>query len=350
MVLSELSQSELSIPKLRSAVSNKINSEGRHLGKREVRNAVAEALRELQEKACITLENEVVSISKKGKRRLAKAEPGEAEVVSAKRPRVEREEFASSGEQVRATVTKELWRTGEVAWREGLLDADYLASNPDGITRLFCGNLNRNITEEELRAAIPGIVFVKWVTDKQTREFYGSTFIEMADAGAAARAVLMDKSKLKGRPLKIYYCPPRPGDKWPPAPGKGGDMKVRGFWKAFIALIQVRREDSPADLLGERGLPSQRAVGSCSLGTCLVIETRFSGFHSLFFADNIDDDTVVDFFKSCGELTGLRWMTRQGTEEFRGCGFIEFATSEEADKAIKLDGRELLGRYFTSYL
>lgn len=63
-------------------------------------------------------------------------------------------------------------------------------------------------------------------------------------------------------------------------------------------------------------------------------------------ADNIDDDTIVDFFKGCGELTGLRWMTRQGSEEFRGCGFVEFASTEEADKAIKLDGKELLGRCF----
>jgi RNA recognition motif-containing protein len=35
---------------------------------------------------------------------------------------------------------------------------------------------------------------------------------------------------------------------------------------------------------------------------------------------NIDDATIVDFFKDCGELTGLRWLTRQGTEEFRVSG------------------------------
>ena len=29
----------------------------------------------------------------------------------------------------------------------------------------------------------------------------------------------MDKQKLLGRPLKIYYCPPRPGDVWPPEAG-----------------------------------------------------------------------------------------------------------------------------------
>lgn len=32
---------------------------------------------------------------------------------------------------------------------------------------------------------------------------------------------------------------------------------------------------------------------------------------------NIDDATIVDFFKDCGELVGLRWLTRKDTEEFR---------------------------------
>ena len=222
LVLLELSLSESRIPKLRNAIGGKINTDGHHFGKREVRNAVAEAVQVLQDKGCIEVDEEAVRILKKGKRRLERAGEGEESSQSAKRPKVEESTAISSGEQVRASATKELWRTGEVAWREGLLDADYLASNPDGITRLFCGNLNKSITEEELKTAIPGIVYIKWITDKQTREFYGSTFIEMADPGAAARAVLMDKSKLKGRPLKIYYCPPRPGDTWPPAPGKGG--------------------------------------------------------------------------------------------------------------------------------
>lgn len=54
------------------------------------------------------------------------------------------------------------------------------------------------------------------ITDKLTQEFYGSTFVEMRDPTSAIAAVKMDKQKLMGRPLKIYYCPPRPGDVWPP--------------------------------------------------------------------------------------------------------------------------------------
>ena len=67
------------------------------------------------------------------------------------------------------------------------------------VTRLFCGNLNKKITEEELQGRLPGITFIKWITDKQTGEFYGSSFLEMKDPAAAALAVLQDKSKFLGR-------------------------------------------------------------------------------------------------------------------------------------------------------
>lgn len=46
---------------------------------------------------------------------------------------------------------------------------------------------------------VQGITHIKWMTDKVTREFYGSTFIEMKDPKAAAAAVMLDKTKLLGR-------------------------------------------------------------------------------------------------------------------------------------------------------
>ena len=82
-------------------------------------------------------------------------------------------------------------------------------------------------------------------------------------------------------------------------------------------------------------------------------------------AYDIDDETMCKFFESCGELVGLRWLEHKDTGEFRvrgvrkdnrddnnslvismsqGCAFIQFATSAEADKAILLNGTELMGR------
>ena len=51
---------------------------------------------------------------------------------------------------------KELWKYGEQLWADGALDSSYMTDNPDGITRLFCGNLKKEITEEQLRNAISG--------------------------------------------------------------------------------------------------------------------------------------------------------------------------------------------------
>lgn len=43
-------------------------------------------------------------------------------------------------------------------------------------------------------------------------------------------------------------------------------------------------------------------------------------------------------------MRGLRWLVNADTGAFRGGGFVEFATSEAADKALLLDGKEVLGR------
>lgn len=221
-ILVALAEKALKVTKLRSEVSDKLNSGAEHFGKREVRTAFNEELQAMQEKGLLEVDEDEARILKKGKRRLEKA--AEAEEISAppsKASKATREQDEGSKPGVVATITKELWKTGEIAWRDGLLDASYLADNPDRITRLFCGNLNKTITEDELRDAVPGITFIKWITDKQTREFYGSTFLEMRDPHAASMAVALDKSKLKGRPLKVYYCPPRPGDVWPPVGSRG---------------------------------------------------------------------------------------------------------------------------------
>jgi nucleolin len=195
-------------------------------------------------------------------------------------------------------------------WADGALDNSYMTENPDGITRLFCGNLKKEITEEQLHNAINGITHIKWMTDKVTREFYGSTFVEMKDPKAAAAAVMLDKTKLLGRPLKIYFCPPRPGDVWPPTDQGRGPHN-----------------------------PAPRATKE--------VQPKPPGCRKLFcgnLAYEIDDEAICHFFKDCGELTGLRWLTRKETGEFRGCAFVEFGASSEADLAIAKNGAELLGR------
>jgi RNA recognition motif-containing protein len=154
------------------------------------------------------------------------------------------------------------------------------------ITRLFCGNLNKKVTEEQLKQCISGITYVKWITDKATKEFYGSTFIEMKDSQAAITAVLQDGTKFLGRPLKIYYCPPKPGDVWPPLilhDRSGNDN---------AGASKFSKEKTPKPIDGKKLF-----IGNLSY--------------------DIDDEAVVSFFKECGELIGLRWLVNQHTGEFR---------------------------------
>jgi nucleolin len=84
------------------------------------------------------------------------------------------------------------------------------------------------------------------------------------------------------RPLKIYYCPPRPGDVWPPLDGR----------------------------VGMTAPP--RATKS--------ISEKPEGCRKIFVGNlsyNIDDDTLVDFFKDCGTMTGLRWLTHKDSGDFK---------------------------------
>ena len=74
------------------------------------------------------------------------------------------------------------------------------------MTRLFCGNLNKKITEEQLKERLPGLLYIKWITDKSTGEFYGSSFLEMKDAASAALAVLQDKTKFLGRYTRLLIA------------------------------------------------------------------------------------------------------------------------------------------------
>jgi hypothetical protein len=57
-----------------------------------------------------------------------------------------------------------------------------------------------------MKKCISGVSYIKWITDKTTGEFYGSTFLEMKDADSAAMAVMQDKSKFMGRWVIFIEC------------------------------------------------------------------------------------------------------------------------------------------------
>lgn len=184
--------------------------------------------------------------------------------------------------------------------------------NPQGITRLFLGNLPFAVDETSLGAFLPGTVtHIKWITDKETGKFYGSAFCEMDTAEHASAAVAMAGSQLLGRAIKINFAPAKEGDVWPPA-----KQVVSG---------------------GQAGGSGVKAMSQKPEG-CLKL---FIGNLSY----DIDDDGIIKFFANVdAEVKAVRWLHHQDSGDFKGCGFVEFWNTDACEKAATLNGKTLLGR------
>ncbi|XP_077253834.1 uncharacterized protein LOC143892825 isoform X2 [Tasmannia lanceolata] len=73
---------------------------------------------------------------------------------------------------------------------------------------------------------------------------------------------------------------------------------------------------------------------------------KTTGSKSLFVGNlsfNVERADVEEFFKDAGEVVDVRFASNE-EGRFKGFGHVEFATPEEAQKALELNGQELLGR------
>mmetsp|Transcript_3814 Transcript_3814/g.10007 ORF Transcript_3814/g.10007 Transcript_3814/m.10007 type:complete len:346 (-) Transcript_3814:287-1324(-) len=190
--------------------------------------------------------------------------------------------------------------------------------NPQGVTRLFLGNLPFSVDESSLSAFLPGIVtHIKWITDKETGKFYGSAFIEMDNSTSAAEAVAMAGSKLIGRPIKINLAPAREGDTWPP-----------------VKKVMSGGRSSGGGQAGGSGVKAMSAKPD----NCLKL---FIGNLSY----DIDDEGIIKFFANVdAEVKAVRWLHHKDSGDFKGCGFVEFWNAEACEKGATLNGKNLLGR------
>lgn len=242
--------------------------------------------------------------------------------------------------------------------------------NPQGITRLFLGNLPFAIDDKGLEAFFaPAIVtHIQWITDKATGKFYGSAFVEMDTSVSAAHAVSMAGSSLSGRPIKINFAPARSGDVWPPP------TKI------------VTGGSTPAGTSGSGGDNNSNKKPQRGDDALKPMSEKPEGCHKLFMGNlsyEIDDDKIKAFFASVdAEVKAVRWIHHKDTGDFKGVyvfygcvicvavicaddddddtvksshhthslsffcnrGFVEFWNTEACDKAATLNGKNLLGR------
>ncbi|GBG26166.1 RNA-binding protein 34 [Hondaea fermentalgiana] len=186
------------------------------------------------------------------------------------------------------------------------------APNPDNVNRCFVGNLPFGIDETTLNACFeeheiqPS--YVNWVTDRETGNFYGSSFIVFNTAEDAAWAVAYSNAGfcIQDRPIRIEYCPHRNKSKG----GAGG----------------ASRPTRP---------PSTRPEG----GTKAVF------FGNLSFDLDPSGDQIHEFCKPFGPIKALRWIEDKETGAFKGAAFADFFTEDVVDQVVeKLNGKKLLGR------
>merc|ERR1739838_392792 len=171
--------------------------------------------------------------------------------------------------------------------------------------RVFVGNLSYDIDDEKCKEFfkdIGALTDIYWLTDRESGDFKGCGFLSFATVEMADKAVEeMAGKDILGRSLKIDWAEER-----------GGGKKKGGRVPDWVNNPVSERPDN-----------------------CYSV---FLG--NLDF--NITEDDVKKHFKECGEVKNIRWMQKDG--EFKGAGFAEFETVEAVDKAVKLCGKEIIGR------
>jgi nucleolin len=181
--------------------------------------------------------------------------------------------------------------------------------------RCFVGNLPFAITEEKLRdfftqGGAGQVEDIYWVTDKETQKFYGSSFVTFLSAAGAETAITLNKTRCMGRPLRVEMCPPKASS----LGSKSNDPK-----KERKIQVQVKTELSARPT------------------NCTTVYLGNLNYQ-------VKDENVHEFFKDCGTITNIRWLTHRDTGNFKGAGYVNFTSSEEVDQAVKKNACIFMGR------
>jgi len=121
---------------------------------------------------------------------------------------------------------------------------------------------------------------------------------------------------------------------------RDGVFSGRGF-------VKFDSEEALTKALGLDGSEVNGTAISVALPRNSAAKTSGSGgvSNTVFLgriSDAVTDDDIRTLFAECGEITGIRWGTKDGS--FAGFGFCEFADPASVDKAVAFSGTELCGR------
>ena len=169
------------------------------------------------------------------------------------------------------------------------------------VKSVFCTNLSWSIDDAALTshfASAGTVTSIKWIEDRDTGRFKGMGVAEFETAAQAQKAVeACNETEVAGRTMYCRLDNPKPKSDKP------------------------KREPRPL---------KPKPEGGCKL---------YCGNLSY----DIDDAAVRAFFDPL-TLNSIRWVTDRNSGDFKGCGFVEFATTEEADSGMAKQGEQLMGR------
>jgi len=135
------------------------------------------------------------------------------------------------------------------------------------------------------------------------RPFQGLRALDIDSLEAAEKAVAKNGADCMGRPILVQFSKPI-------ADNKKGAGKKPDF------VSQPLSEKPPG----------------CK--TCFVGNVAFT----------CEDDDMRAFAADCGPVKSIRWIFHKDTNNFKGCGFVDFETTEAVDKFVLKNGQELKGR------
>lgn len=164
---------------------------------------------------------------------------------------------------------------------------------------------------------------VFWVTDKQTGDFYGSSFVTFQSGADAAMAVAYSDAGLQilKRPVKIQFSPHKNGFKTVEnrkQPLRETSARPEGGTKtAFFGNLSFNLEEEQ--------------LRQCKYRSWLC------------FAHN---NVNIIFCLVCepAKIKEIRWLYHKDSGNFKGAGFAEFTEASEVDEVIKKNGMNLVGR------
>merc|ERR1712045_789203 len=106
-----------------------------------------------------------------------------------------------------------------------------------------------------------------------------------------------------------------------------------------------KKRKADSDWSDKSAVKKQRPNGQSGYGGD---KTELKGKTKRCFVGNLNydvtDEQVKEFFKECGDLDDIFWLTNRETGDFKGAGFLTFESCDAADKAVEMGGTELLGR------